>query len=255
MATKSRMNPSTAPRARPIGTARRLTARYQLDCPFIDRLPGAMTEYAGVVRDEIGLRAGINEIASIGDSLGDIGVHPDIAGYQELAHAFDLKSSLLAARATLDAALERRETRGCHNRSDFPDLDESLKGQLRVVGAGPGGVRTTTRHSRRDLRVHPRCFRGGQARRIALGTTRNTCKQALVATAGGAGWREPRAWQRRIRPVRPSMQAVIRPPPDAIRSDHRVRRTPRRLPRPPPHSAHRDDRHFPSRVGLAEDTR
>jgi succinate dehydrogenase / fumarate reductase flavoprotein subunit len=106
---------------------------------FLQRsVRNTMTEYAGVVRDEVGLRTGINEIAAIGDSFGDIGVHPDIAGYQELAHAFDLKSSLLAARATLDAALQRRETRGCHNRSDFPDLDESLR--VNFVWSGPGQV-------------------------------------------------------------------------------------------------------------------
>ena len=62
--------------------------------------------------------------------MADIGVHPDIAGFQDLAHAFDLKSAALAARATLEAALERRETRGCHNRSDFPDLDPELQVNL-----------------------------------------------------------------------------------------------------------------------------
>ena len=65
-------------------------------------------------------------------------MHPDIAGFQDLAHAFDLKSSALAARATLDAALERRETRGCHNRSDYPDLDESLR--VNLVWSGPGTI-------------------------------------------------------------------------------------------------------------------
>ena len=45
---------------------------------------------------------------------------------------------MLAARATLDAALERRETRGCHNRSDYPELDESL--QVNMVWSGPGSV-------------------------------------------------------------------------------------------------------------------
>jgi succinate dehydrogenase / fumarate reductase flavoprotein subunit len=43
-----------------------------------------------------------------------------ISGFRDLAHALDLKASALAARATLEAALERRETRGCHNRADFP---------------------------------------------------------------------------------------------------------------------------------------
>jgi succinate dehydrogenase / fumarate reductase flavoprotein subunit len=95
-----------------------------------------MTEHCGVVRDEGGLQAGLREIADIEEHSQRIGVHPDIAGYQDLAHAFDLRSSLLAARATLEAALERRESRGCHNRSDYPDLDESL--QVNLIWSGPG---------------------------------------------------------------------------------------------------------------------
>ncbi|MFG1817609.1 L-aspartate oxidase [Kribbella sp. NPDC049174] len=101
-------------------------------------LRDTMTNRAGVVRDEAGLLAGIAELAEIEERMTKMGVHPDIAGFQDLAHAFDLKSSALAARATLDAALERRETRGCHNRADFPDLDESL--QVNMVWSGPGSV-------------------------------------------------------------------------------------------------------------------
>lgn len=101
-------------------------------------LRDTMTSRAGVVRDEAGLLAGLSELAEIEDRMTRMGVHPDIAGFQDLAHAFDLKASALAARATLDAALERRETRGCHNRSDFPELDESL--QVNIVWSGPGSV-------------------------------------------------------------------------------------------------------------------
>ena len=97
-----------------------------------------MTEHAGVVRDEVGLRAGLAELAAIEERMRDIGVHPDIAGYQDLAHAFDLKSAVLAARATVEAALERRETRGAHNRSDFPELDDAL--QVNLVWSGPGRI-------------------------------------------------------------------------------------------------------------------
>ena len=64
-----------------------------------------MTEHAGVVRDEEGLRAGLAELAAIEKRMADVGIHPDIAGFQDLAHAFDLKSAALAARATLEAAL------------------------------------------------------------------------------------------------------------------------------------------------------
>ncbi|MBB5743254.1 succinate dehydrogenase / fumarate reductase flavoprotein subunit [Microbacterium ginsengiterrae] len=89
-----------------------------------------MTAHAGVVRSEEGLRAGLEELASIEDRMTDVGIHPDIAGFQDLAHAFDLKASALAARATLEAARERRETRGCHNRSDFPHEDPTLRVNL-----------------------------------------------------------------------------------------------------------------------------
>jgi succinate dehydrogenase / fumarate reductase flavoprotein subunit len=82
------------------------------------------------------LLAGLSELESIEARAQQVGVHPDLAGFQDLAHAFDLKSSLLSARATVEAALERRETRGCHNRSDYPDLDESL--QVNLVWSGPG---------------------------------------------------------------------------------------------------------------------
>lgn len=89
-----------------------------------------MTEHAGVVRDEDGLRTGLAELDAIEKRMENVGVHPDIAGFQDLAHAFDLKSSALAARATLEAALERRETRGCHNRSDYPAMDPALRVNL-----------------------------------------------------------------------------------------------------------------------------
>ncbi|GAB3296303.1 FAD-binding protein [Pseudoclavibacter terrae] len=97
-----------------------------------------MTEYAGVVRDEDGLKAGIAALDVIESRMEDVGIHPDIAGFQDLAHAFDLKSSALAARATLEAALERRETRGCHNRSDFPELDPAM--QVNLVWSPNGGI-------------------------------------------------------------------------------------------------------------------
>jgi succinate dehydrogenase / fumarate reductase flavoprotein subunit len=97
-----------------------------------------MTEHAGVVRDEQGLTAGLRELDEIEVRTKEVGIHPDIAGFQDLAHAFDLKASLIAARATLEAARERRETRGCHNRSDYPDLDPAL--QVNLVWSPRTGV-------------------------------------------------------------------------------------------------------------------
>jgi succinate dehydrogenase / fumarate reductase flavoprotein subunit len=97
-----------------------------------------MTDHAGVVRSEEGLLAGLAELDAIEERMSAVGIHPDMAGFQDLAHAFDLKSSALAARATLEAALERRESRGCHNRSDYPDLDPAL--QVNLVWSPSTGV-------------------------------------------------------------------------------------------------------------------
>ena len=97
-----------------------------------------MTEHAGVVRDEAGLLSGLDKLGEIEQRITDLGVHPDIAGFYDLAHAFDLKASAIAARATLETALERRETRGCHNRSDYPHLDEALN--VNLVWSGPGRI-------------------------------------------------------------------------------------------------------------------
>ncbi|MGO0603750.1 FAD-dependent oxidoreductase [Brevibacterium linens] len=97
-----------------------------------------MTEHAGVVRDEAGLLAGLEKLETIEARLELVGIHPDIAGFADLAHAFDLKSSVLAARATLECALERRETRGCHNRSDYPEQDPNL--QVNLVWSPSVGV-------------------------------------------------------------------------------------------------------------------
>jgi succinate dehydrogenase / fumarate reductase, flavoprotein subunit len=97
-----------------------------------------MTEHAGVVRDDDGLTAGLAGLDVVEERMKNIGVHPDIAGFQDLAHAFDLKSAIVAARATLESALERRETRGCHNRGDYPDLDPEL--QVNLVWSPGAGV-------------------------------------------------------------------------------------------------------------------
>jgi len=97
-----------------------------------------MSEYCGVIRSETGLRQGLARLDEVASRAQDLEVRPDIAGYDDLAHALDLQGSLLAARATLACALERRETRGAHNRIDFPDQDPDF--QVNLVWAGEGTV-------------------------------------------------------------------------------------------------------------------
>jgi succinate dehydrogenase / fumarate reductase flavoprotein subunit len=89
-----------------------------------------MSDCCGVVRSEAGLRQGLARLEAVAEGARAMEVRPDIAGYDDLAHAFDLHGSLLAARATLECAIERRESRGAHNRSDFPEQDPELRANL-----------------------------------------------------------------------------------------------------------------------------
>jgi succinate dehydrogenase / fumarate reductase, flavoprotein subunit len=98
--------------------------------PLQRALRDLMWEHCGVVRSEAALRLGLRALNELSARTAALEVRPDIAGYADLAHAFDLGASLLAARATLDCALERRETRGAHNRADFPAQDPALRVNL-----------------------------------------------------------------------------------------------------------------------------
>jgi succinate dehydrogenase / fumarate reductase, flavoprotein subunit len=89
-----------------------------------------MTECCGVVRTEEGLQEGLLRLDHVTQRAQGLEVRPDLAGYADLAHAMDLQGSLLAARATLECALERRESRGAHARLDYPDEDPELQVNL-----------------------------------------------------------------------------------------------------------------------------
>ena len=67
------------------------------------------------------------EIAAIRDKASDVDVRPGAEGWTDLAHALDLRAGLVVAEATLRGAIERRETRGAHNRTDYPNLDGRLQ--------------------------------------------------------------------------------------------------------------------------------
>jgi succinate dehydrogenase / fumarate reductase, flavoprotein subunit len=104
----------------------------ELARPLQRRLRDMMWEDCGVVRSEAGLRDGLRELEAIREAVRDVDVRPGAEGWMDLAHALDLLSGLAVAEATLRGALARRETRGAHNRSDFPLLDPALQVNFHV---------------------------------------------------------------------------------------------------------------------------
>ncbi len=101
--------------------------------PLQRNLRNVMWLHCGVVRSEDSLLTGLDELNQIREATVDLDVRPSSEGYQDLALALDLRSSLVSAEATLRCAIERRETRGAHNRSDYPELDPALTKNFVVI--------------------------------------------------------------------------------------------------------------------------
>ena len=101
--------------------------------PLQRNLRNVMWLHCGVVRNEESLFTGLDELNQIREATANLDVRPSSEGYQDLALALDLRSSLDSAEATIRCAIERRETRGAHNRSDYPELDPALTKNFIVI--------------------------------------------------------------------------------------------------------------------------
>ncbi len=91
--------------------------------PLQNELRLIMWKYCGVIKNEKLLLEGLSKIERIKTKLNDIDVRIDDYNCEDLALIFDLQSSLFSAKATIVSALQRKESRGAHQRSDFPILD------------------------------------------------------------------------------------------------------------------------------------
>ena len=88
-----------------------------------NKLYKIMWDFCGVIRDKRNLKLGLREINKLKERMNRLNVKIDSKDYYELIVAFDLKSSILSAEATLLSALKREESRGAHYRNDFPQIN------------------------------------------------------------------------------------------------------------------------------------
>ena len=113
--------------------------------PLQRALRDAMWETCGVVRDQDGLRRGLDRVAELRELAGQVDVRPTSEGYADLAHALDLRASLVTAEATLLGALARSESRGAHQRRDHPELSPELRVNFQTRADADGRLRTAGR--------------------------------------------------------------------------------------------------------------
>ncbi len=86
-------------------------------------LRNVMWNYCGVVRNETDLLRGLNEVRSLKGLIRDLDIRIASEGCDDLIQALDLEASIFSAEATLISALERRESKGAHQRSDYSQMN------------------------------------------------------------------------------------------------------------------------------------
>lgn len=123
--------PEAAPDVREADDAYRAATaplgRKSAESPFAvrDALQETMWLYAGLVRDESGLRRALDEIAALEERLPRAGAPAAPQANLAWQQVLDCRNLLTAARLTAAAALYRRESRGSHARRDFPERDDA----------------------------------------------------------------------------------------------------------------------------------
>ena len=100
--------------------------------PLQRALRNIMWENGGVVKNEEKLKEGLKKIEDLKEASKNLDVRPDSEGYQDLMLAFDLEASIVSSEATLLSALNRRESRGAHQREDFPEIVEDENVNIRI---------------------------------------------------------------------------------------------------------------------------
>ena len=87
-------------------------------------LNNLMWNHCGVVRDATSMNEGLEKLEELKSRSINLDIRVDSYSSNELIAGFNLKASICAAEATLLSALERRESRGSHQRSDYPEIND-----------------------------------------------------------------------------------------------------------------------------------
>ncbi|MCL5115766.1 MAG: fumarate reductase/succinate dehydrogenase flavoprotein subunit, partial [Firmicutes bacterium] len=86
-----------------------------------ERLQEIMTNHAGIMRSGPVLEEGLNKLLELKEEARNMGINGSRI-YNPGWHAvFDVENMILLCEGIIRSALERKESRGAHWRTDFPD--------------------------------------------------------------------------------------------------------------------------------------
>ena len=83
-------------------------------------------ENVGIIRDEVGLTQALEEVVATQIALKKMGIRDrSRSNNQNLVEFLEFENALMLAPTIISAALARKESRGAHYRSDYPQSDDT----------------------------------------------------------------------------------------------------------------------------------
>ena len=106
-----------------------------------------MQEHVGILRSEEEMLTALEDIARLRGQAAAVAVDGNRQYNAGWHTALDLDNLLLVAEAVTRAALERRESRGAHTRTDHPDKDPEAGRYNHVLQRDADGAMQVRRES------------------------------------------------------------------------------------------------------------
>jgi succinate dehydrogenase / fumarate reductase flavoprotein subunit len=151
--TTGRTSPWSAAAARPALDLLRSATKREAPNPaaVIAQLQAIMADKVGPFRTDATLHSAISAISQLKQELGEVPVSSATAFDTMMVDWLDLRNMLLVAQSVTVAALARTESRGAHQREDYPDLAEDWRvNQIVSLSQGDISLRKIAPISGRD---------------------------------------------------------------------------------------------------------
>ena len=104
-----------------------------------------MWKHCGVIKDEQNLNEGLRKVNDLDNLSSSLEVNIGDNNMVDLINTLNFKASVMTAKATIKSAIERKETLGAHNRSDYPlkkiystyNLEQFFNGDINIKKSMP----------------------------------------------------------------------------------------------------------------------